>query len=108
MPYLIVKHTVRDFDQWLAVFESQAESQKEAGFGDAHILRDYKDPHIVICLFKVLDFAKARAFTQAPELNNLSYTGNLGPYRYKEWIRNDKIVMERNPDYYLGKENGAP
>lgn len=49
-----------------------------------------------------------RAFTQAPELNNLSYTGNLGPYRYKEWIRNDKIVMERNPDYYGGKVNGEP
>ncbi|HWR26715.1 MAG TPA: ABC transporter substrate-binding protein, partial [candidate division Zixibacteria bacterium] len=48
-----------------------------------------------------------KGFTQAPELNNLSYTGNLGPYRYKEWIRNDKIVMERNPDYY-GKVKGEP
>ncbi len=49
-----------------------------------------------------------KAFTQAPELNDLSYTGNLGPYRYKEWIRNDKIVMERNPDYYGGKVKGEP
>ena len=44
-----------------------------------------------------------KAFTQAPELNDLSYAGNLGPYRFKEWIRNDKLVMERNPDYYGGK-----
>ncbi|VVB90434.1 Bacterial extracellular solute-binding proteins, family 5 Middle [uncultured archaeon] len=49
-----------------------------------------------------------KGFTQAPELNDLSYTGNLGPYRYKEWIRNDKIVMERNPDYYGGRVNGEP
>ncbi len=49
-----------------------------------------------------------KAFTQAAELNNLSYPGNLGPYRYKEWIRNDKIVMERNPDYYGGKVKGEP
>ncbi|MEE8168225.1 MAG: ABC transporter substrate-binding protein [Candidatus Hydrothermarchaeales archaeon] len=48
------------------------------------------------------------AFTQAPELNNLTYTGNLGPYRFVEWIRNDKFVLERNPDYYLGQETGAP
>jgi len=48
------------------------------------------------------------AFTQAEELNNLSYTGNLGPYRFVEWVRNDKLVLERNPDYYLGKESGAP
>jgi len=48
------------------------------------------------------------AFTQAPEFNNLTYTGNLGPYRFKEWIRNDRFVVERNPDYYLGKPVGAP
>ncbi|VVB86678.1 Bacterial extracellular solute-binding proteins, family 5 Middle [uncultured archaeon] len=47
-------------------------------------------------------------FTQANEMNNLSYTGNLGPYRFKEWVRNDKFVLERNPDYYLGKDQGEP
>jgi len=48
------------------------------------------------------------AFTEAEEFNNLTYTGNLGPYRFKEWIRNDKFVVERNPDFYLGQETGAP
>jgi len=48
------------------------------------------------------------AFTQAPEFNNLTYTGNLGPYRFKEWVRNDRYVVERNPEYYLGKDVGAP
>jgi len=50
----------------------------------------------------------AKAFTQAEEFNNLSYTGNLGPYRYKEWIRDDKFVTERNPEFYLGQEDGSP
>lgn len=49
-----------------------------------------------------------KAFTEAEEFNNLTYTGNLGPYRFKEWIRNDKYVVERNPDFFLGKETGAP
>ncbi len=48
------------------------------------------------------------AFTQAPEFNNLTYTGNLGPYKFVEWIRNDKYVVKRNPEYYLGKDTGAP
>jgi len=48
------------------------------------------------------------AFTQAPEFNNLTYTGNLGPYKFVEWIRNDKFVLERNPEYYLGKDIEAP
>ncbi|MFC1864541.1 ABC transporter substrate-binding protein [Chloroflexota bacterium] len=49
-----------------------------------------------------------KAFTQAEEFNNLTYTGNLGPYKFKEWIRNDKYVVERNPDFYLGQDSGAP
>ncbi|MFQ5827340.1 MAG: ABC transporter substrate-binding protein, partial [Dehalococcoidia bacterium] len=49
-----------------------------------------------------------KAFTQAEEFNNLGYTGNLGPYRYKEWIRNDKFVVGRNPDFYLGQEDDSP
>ncbi len=49
-----------------------------------------------------------KAFTEAPEFNNLTYTGNLGPYKFKEWIREDKYVVERNPDFYLGKDDGSP
>ncbi|MBI4330088.1 MAG: hypothetical protein HY673_02260 [Chloroflexi bacterium] len=49
-----------------------------------------------------------KAFTEAEEFNNLSFTGNLGPYRFEEWIRNDKFLVARNPDYYLGKPVGAP
>jgi peptide/nickel transport system substrate-binding protein len=49
-----------------------------------------------------------KAFTEAPEFNTLSYTGNLGPYKYNDWIRNDKIVYDRNPDFYLGKDDGSP
>ncbi len=49
-----------------------------------------------------------KAFTEAEEFNNLTYTGNLGPYQFKEWVRNDKYVVERNPDFYLGQDTGAP
>ena len=49
-----------------------------------------------------------KAFTQAEEFNNLSFTGNLGSYRYKEWVRNDKFVVERNPDNYLGRDDDSP
>jgi len=71
MPFLIVKHKVKDFNQWLAVFNSHSEAQKEAGFRDVQILRDYQDPNTVFCFFKVIDIVKARAFTQAPEVENV-------------------------------------
>ena len=49
-----------------------------------------------------------KAFTQAEEFNNLAYTGNMGPYMYQEWIRNDKFSVIRNPDFYLGHEDNSP
>lgn len=51
---------------------------------------------------------RVEAFIKAEEFNTLSYTGNLGMFKFKEWIRNDKYVTERNPDYYLAKVEGKP
>jgi peptide/nickel transport system substrate-binding protein len=49
-----------------------------------------------------------KAFIEAPVLNDLSYTGNLGPYKLSQWIKNGQVILLRNPDYYLGKQDGSP
>lgn len=81
------------------------------------VKRQTVDPEFVYTVYRLIPYPKyiatkyegdVQAFTRAPEFNNLSYTGNLGPYKFKEWIRNDRYVVERNPDYYLGKPVGAP
>jgi peptide/nickel transport system substrate-binding protein len=81
------------------------------------IIRQTVYPEFVYNIYNLMPYPKyvavnyegnVEAFTQAPEFNNLTYTGNLGPYRFKEWVRNDRFVVERNPDYYLGKDVGAP
>lgn len=81
------------------------------------ITRQTVYPEFIYTIYNLIPYPKyisvnyegnVEAFTQAPEFNNLTYTGNLGPYRFKEWVRNDRFVVERNPDYYLGKDIGAP
>ncbi|MBM3142538.1 MAG: hypothetical protein FJ005_05770 [Chloroflexi bacterium] len=81
------------------------------------ITRQTVDPEFVYTIYDLTPYPKyiatqyegdVQAFTQATEFNNLTYTGNLGPYRFKEWVRNDRYVVERNPEYYLGKDVGAP
>src|SRR4030042_6418101 len=81
------------------------------------ITRQTLDPEFVYTIYDLVPYPKyiatkyegdVEAFTRAPEFKNLTYTGNLGPYRFKEWNRNDRFVVERNPDYYLGKDVGAP
>jgi peptide/nickel transport system substrate-binding protein len=81
------------------------------------ITRQTVEPEFVYTIYDIVPYPKyiatkyegdLEAFTRAPEFNDLSYTGNLGPYRFKEWIRNDRYVVERNPDYYLTRDIGAP
>ncbi len=81
------------------------------------ITRKTVDPEFNYTIYDLIPYPKnialkyegnVDAFTRAPEFNNLTYTGNLGPYKFVEWIRNDRFVVQRNPDYYLGKDNGAP
>jgi peptide/nickel transport system substrate-binding protein len=81
------------------------------------ITRQTVYPEFIYTIYNLIPYPKyiatkyegdVKAFTEAPEFNNLTYTGNLGPYRFKEWIRNDRYVVERNPEYYLGKDIGAP
>ncbi len=81
------------------------------------ITRQTVQPEFIYTLYSLTPYPKyictkyegnIDAFTQAKEFNDLSYTGNLGPYKFKEWLKNDKFVVARNPDYYLGKDNGGP
>jgi len=81
------------------------------------ITRQTVQPEFIYTLYDLMPYPKHIAvkyegdvekFTQAKEFNELSYTGNLGPYKFKEWLKNDKFVLERNPEFFLGKENGAP
>lgn len=52
--------------------------------------------------------SKIKEFTEAEEFNKLQYTGNLGSYKFTEWVRNDKFVADRNPEFYLGQKDGSP
>jgi len=81
------------------------------------ITRQTVQPEFIYTLYDMMPYPKyisvkyegdVEKFTQAREFNDLSYTGNLGPYKFKEWLKNDKFVLERNPDFFLGKDNGAP
>ncbi len=48
-----------------------------------------------------VDEQDAEGLEQDDELNSLSFTGNLGPYKLDSWKRQNKMVFTRNDEYYL-------
>ena len=81
------------------------------------IVRRTTDPNFVYSIYDLMPYPKnivrnyenkTADFIAAPELNNMSYCGNMGPYRPTTWTTADGFVMVRNPSYYLARDNGAP
>ena len=66
MPYLVVKQKITNFERWYAAFKSDAKAQKEAGLQDLVILKDMTDPNLIVCMFKIDNLEKAKAFTCSP------------------------------------------
>ena len=81
------------------------------------IVRKTADPNFEYAVYDLMPYPKnivrhyenmADEFISAPEFNNMSYCGNMGPYRPVAWTSTEGLMMERNPGYYLGEDNGAP
>jgi peptide/nickel transport system substrate-binding protein len=49
----------------------------------------------------------AEAFSQDEAVQTLSYAGNLGPYSFENWAREDEFVATRNEDYYMREAEGV-
>jgi len=43
----------------------------------------------------------AEDLRQSEEFNQLTFTGNLGPYEFERWERSAEFVATRNDDYYM-------
>jgi len=81
------------------------------------IVRRTVDPNFAYTIYDLMPYPKNIArnyenevenFYNAPEFANMSYCGNLGPYRPTVLNSAEGFVMVRNPSYYLARDNGAP
>jgi hypothetical protein len=69
---LIVRHKVKDFDAWLAVYDREGPSTRAShGIKDRGLGRGIDDPNLVSLVFDVTDIDKARARAGSEELKAL-------------------------------------
>ncbi len=69
---LLVIHKVKDFDEWLKVYDDEGmEKRKSSGLVDRALGRGMDDPNMVYVLFAVSDWEKANARTSSEELKKI-------------------------------------
>jgi hypothetical protein len=66
MTFLLCRNTVKDYDQWKAVFDSHQALHQEAGFRLIQIWRKIGEPNNIFFLFEVASREKAQAFIDDP------------------------------------------
>ena len=68
----MVHHTVKDFDAWLKVFDSEGmEKRKSFGLTDRGLGRGIDDPNTVYVFFAVSDWKKVNDRLSSEELTNM-------------------------------------
>ena len=68
MPYLLIRHKVRDFDSWKTAYDQHSSARANAGLTELHLLRTIADPNDIVLLFQADDLERARAFARSDDL----------------------------------------
>ena len=68
MPYMLIRHKVKDFAKWKPVYHEHADVRKDGGSKGAHLFRNADNPNEVLILFEWENLDKARKFAQSENL----------------------------------------
>ena len=81
---------------------------KEVNVIDEHtvdIVLEHAFPNLLFVISStVAGIGNQNAYEEYGDEYGSKYVVGTGPYMFKEWVRGDKIVLERNPDYDWGPE----
>jgi heme-degrading monooxygenase HmoA len=68
MTYLIVRHTVENYDPWKAAFDAHASYRQAQGSQGGTLLRNTANPHELLIVLEWKDLESAQAFAESAEL----------------------------------------
>jgi heme-degrading monooxygenase HmoA len=69
MSYILIQHSVEDYDKWKAVFDEQGATRQAAGSKGGFVLRNADDPNQITVLLEVDNLDDARAFAGSDDLH---------------------------------------
>jgi hypothetical protein len=68
MPFMLVRHKVKDYSKWKPVFDGHFATRKEAGSKSSRIFRKASDPDEIILLFEWDNLDNAKKFAKSEDL----------------------------------------
>jgi len=68
MPFMLVRHKVKDYAKWKPVFDDHSEARREAGSKGSRIFRKASDPDEIIILFEWDSLDNAKKFAKSEDL----------------------------------------
>ncbi len=68
MPYLLIRHKVKDFATWKPVYDGHVLARDAAGLKELQLLRNADDSSEIVILFESRDHEQARAFVSSEDL----------------------------------------
>jgi hypothetical protein len=70
MPYLLIRHKVRDFSAWKPVYDAHLAAREAAGLRELRVWRNVEDTTEVVLLFEAKNLGTARAFASSEDLRH--------------------------------------
>jgi heme-degrading monooxygenase HmoA len=77
MATLLVRHKVKDYSKWKAVYDGFDSFRKENGVRGARVLRNTSKPNELVVLHEFDDMKKARKFAKSKELKEAMQRGGV-------------------------------
>jgi len=71
MPYLLVRHDVKDFAAWKPHFDKHAATRKKSGSKGVHIYKSSQKPNEVVLLFEWDNAKNMKAFGESDDLKKV-------------------------------------
>jgi hypothetical protein len=79
MIHALVRHKVKDYDEWKKGFDADANNRKSAESKGGHVFRSMDDPNEIFILFEIDTLQKAQGFFYSDKLKQtMKETGVVG------------------------------
>lgn len=82
MPYVLLQHTVANYDEFKPIYDADAPHRQRRGSKGARLFRTREDPNVLIMLFEWDDPDKAHKFADGYELHEaMKWASVVGEWR---------------------------